>query len=106
MIFTGGRSSRLLDGDWSFCVDLLDSGLRRKWFSMLPVPAAERGLLWGHRYRRVTTASVALGHPTGCSQVSGQEVQHAFAHRRGFLVTGIRFHEEFQCHQDARQRDR
>jgi len=26
MIFTEGRTARSLDGDWNFCVDLLDTG--------------------------------------------------------------------------------
>ena len=30
MIFSGGRSGISLDGDWNFCVDLLDTGLRQK----------------------------------------------------------------------------
>ena len=39
LLFTGNRSARSLNGDWNFCVDLLDTGLRQKWFSFLPEPA-------------------------------------------------------------------
>lgn len=48
MIFTGGRRGISLDGDWNFCVDLLDTGLRQKWFSMLPMPAEERAEPWDY----------------------------------------------------------
>lgn len=39
LLFTGGRKAQSLNGDWNFCVDLLDTGLRQKWFSFLPEPA-------------------------------------------------------------------
>ncbi|MCV6585257.1 MAG: beta galactosidase jelly roll domain-containing protein [Marinibacterium sp.] len=41
MIFTGGRDGVSLAGDWNFCVDLLDTGLRQKWFAMTPAPHSE-----------------------------------------------------------------
>ncbi|SDQ72422.1 glycoside hydrolase family 2 TIM barrel-domain containing protein [Pseudovibrio sp. Tun.PSC04-5.I4] len=36
LIFTSGRTAESLNGDWNFCVDLLDTGLRQKWFSLKP----------------------------------------------------------------------
>jgi beta-glucuronidase len=48
MIFTGGRTATSLDGDWNFCVDLLDTGLRQKWFAMEPMVAEERGEPWDY----------------------------------------------------------
>ena len=48
MIFTGGRTGISLDGDWNFCVDLLDTGLRQKWFAMAPVAAADRAEPWDY----------------------------------------------------------
>ncbi|MBB4264568.1 glycoside hydrolase family 2 protein [Roseospira visakhapatnamensis] len=48
MVFTGGREARSLDGDWTFCVDLLDTGLRQKWFTMTPMAAAERTEPWDY----------------------------------------------------------
>ncbi|MBQ1203714.1 MAG: glycoside hydrolase family 2, partial [Loktanella sp.] len=42
LLFTGGRSGISLDGDWNFCVDLLDTGLRQKWFAMLPARSEDR----------------------------------------------------------------
>lgn len=36
LIFTGGRKAESLNGEWNFCVDLLDTGLRQKWFSFTP----------------------------------------------------------------------
>lgn len=48
MIFTGGRAGTSLDGDWNFCVDLLDTGLRQKWFAMQPMPAEERTEPWDY----------------------------------------------------------
>ncbi len=38
MVFCGGRVGQSLNGDWNFCVDLLDTGLRQKWFLMQPTP--------------------------------------------------------------------
>ena len=48
LIFTGGRASRSLDGDWNFCVDLLDTGLRQKWFALAPVASSERAEPWDY----------------------------------------------------------
>ena len=48
LIFTGGRASRSLDGDWNFCVDLLDTGLRQKWFALAPVASSERTEPWDY----------------------------------------------------------
>jgi len=48
LIFTGGRASTSLDGDWNFCVDLLDTGLRQKWFAMLPEVPEERTEPWDY----------------------------------------------------------
>ncbi|MBN7760689.1 MULTISPECIES: glycoside hydrolase family 2 TIM barrel-domain containing protein [Nitratireductor] len=48
MIFTGGRQARSLDGAYNFCVDLLDTGLRQKWFSMLPQPQEEKTEPWDY----------------------------------------------------------
>lgn len=48
LLFTGGRSAQSLDGDWNFCVDLLDTGLRQKWFSMLPAAPETRTEPWDY----------------------------------------------------------
>ncbi|WP_116133978.1 glycoside hydrolase family 2 protein [Tropicimonas sp. IMCC34043] len=48
MIFTGGRQGRSLDGDWNFCVDLLDTGLRQKWFAMTPAAPGDRIEPWDY----------------------------------------------------------
>lgn len=48
LIFTGGRIGRSLNGDWNFCVDLLDTGLRQKWFAMAPVASSERTEPWDY----------------------------------------------------------
>ncbi|SFE23190.1 glycoside hydrolase family 2 protein [Roseivivax sediminis] len=48
MIFTGGRQSRSLDGDWLFCVDLLDTGLRQKWYAMTPSRPEDRIEPWDY----------------------------------------------------------
>ncbi|MBN9672597.1 glycoside hydrolase family 2 protein [Roseibium aggregatum] len=48
LIFMGGRASTSLDGDWNFCVDLLDTGLRQKWFAMLPETPEERTEPWDY----------------------------------------------------------
>ncbi|KFB09238.1 glycoside hydrolase family 2 protein [Nitratireductor basaltis] len=48
MIFTGGRQARSLNGQYNFCVDLLDTGLRQKWFSMLPQPQEEKTEPWDY----------------------------------------------------------
>ncbi|WP_068088707.1 glycoside hydrolase family 2 protein [Polycladidibacter stylochi] len=43
LVFLGGRPTQSLNGDWNFCVDLLDTGLRQKWHTLTPMPAEERG---------------------------------------------------------------
>lgn len=48
LLFTGGRASRCLNGDWNFCVDLLDTGLRQKWFAMAPTAAENRTEPWDY----------------------------------------------------------
>lgn len=48
LLFTGGRASRSLDGDWNFCVDLLDTGLRQKWFAMQPSAPEDRSEPWDY----------------------------------------------------------
>ena len=48
LVFTGGRSGVSLDGEWNFCVDLLDTGLRQKWFAMQPAAAEERSEPWDY----------------------------------------------------------
>ncbi|MFD1696261.1 glycoside hydrolase family 2 protein [Roseibium aestuarii] len=48
LIFTRGRQGLSLDGDWNFCVDLLDTGLRQKWFSMLPEAPEDRIEPWDY----------------------------------------------------------
>ena len=41
MIFTAGRTAISLEGAWNFCVDLLDTGLRQKWYALPPTPRVE-----------------------------------------------------------------
>lgn len=48
LIFTGGRSGLSLDGAWNFCVDLLDTGLRQKWFAMQPAAPEDRTEPWDY----------------------------------------------------------
>ncbi|WP_172329034.1 glycoside hydrolase family 2 protein [Mangrovicoccus sp. HB161399] len=48
MIFTGGRQGLALDGTWNFCVDLLDTGLRQKWFAMTPEAPEDRTEPWDY----------------------------------------------------------
>jgi len=48
LIFMGGRSVTSLNGDWTFCVDLLDTGLRQKWFAMLPEAPEDRTEPWDY----------------------------------------------------------
>lgn len=48
MIFIGGRASRSLDGDWNFCVDLLDTGLRQKWFALTRMAPEDRKEPWDY----------------------------------------------------------
>ncbi|SNY90046.1 protease FtsH subunit HflK [Cohaesibacter sp. ES.047] len=42
MLFVGGREGESLDGPWNFCVDLLDTGLRQKWFEMEQMDPEDR----------------------------------------------------------------
>lgn len=48
LLFTGGRSGVSLNGEWNFCVDLLDTGLRQKWFAMQPHKPAARTEPWDY----------------------------------------------------------
>ncbi|MFP3385907.1 glycoside hydrolase family 2 protein [Tritonibacter sp. SIMBA_163] len=48
LIFTRGRQGQSLDGDWNFCVDLLDTGLRQKWFAMTPEAPEDRIEPWDY----------------------------------------------------------
>ena len=48
LIFTKGREGQSLDGDWNFCVDLLDTGLRQKWFAMTPEAPEDRIEPWDY----------------------------------------------------------
>ncbi|MCG7626753.1 glycoside hydrolase family 2 [Epibacterium sp. MM17-32] len=48
LIFTRGRQGQSLDGDWNFCVDLLDTGLRQKWYAMLPEAPEDRIEPWDY----------------------------------------------------------
>ncbi|WOI56564.1 glycoside hydrolase family 2 protein [Palleronia sp. LCG004] len=48
LIFAGGRRGRSLDGDWTFCVDLLDTGLRQKWFALEPSDPEDRIEPWDY----------------------------------------------------------
>ena len=45
-LFTGGRTGFSLNGDWRFCVDPTDAGLRQKWFAMEPIAAEDRPEPW------------------------------------------------------------
>ena len=42
MLFVEGRESESLNGSWNFCVDLLDTGLRQKWFSLEKMDPIDR----------------------------------------------------------------
>ncbi len=46
LIQTRGRQAMPLDGDWFFCVDLLDTGLRQRWYDMKPMAPEDRDLPW------------------------------------------------------------
>ena len=48
LIFIKGREGQSLDGDWNFCVDLLDTGLRQKWFAMTPEAPEDRIEPWDY----------------------------------------------------------
>ncbi len=48
LIFMGGRQQTSMNGDWTFCVDLLDTGLRQKWYAMLPEAPENRTEPWDY----------------------------------------------------------
>ncbi|MDV7104638.1 glycoside hydrolase family 2 TIM barrel-domain containing protein [Vibrio sp. TH_r3] len=48
MLFMEGRVTESLNGHWNFAVDLLDTGLRQRWYEMQPVPAEERTEPWDY----------------------------------------------------------
>ncbi|MCE8019486.1 glycoside hydrolase family 2 [Halomonas sp. MCCC 1A11036] len=48
MVFTKGRESVSLNGSWNFCVDLLDTGLRQKWYELQPASPADRTEPWDY----------------------------------------------------------
>ena len=48
LIFTSGRPSLSLAGKWNFCADLLDTGLRQKWFTIPPLPPQDRTEPWDY----------------------------------------------------------
>lgn len=48
MVFTRGRAPVSLNGNWHFCVDLLDTGLRQKWYEMQPAAPEERVEPWDY----------------------------------------------------------
>ncbi|MCD1588510.1 glycoside hydrolase family 2 [Halomonas sp. IOP_14] len=48
MVFTKGRTSTSLNGSWNFCVDLLDTGLRQKWYEMQPANPVDRIEPWDY----------------------------------------------------------
>ncbi|UJF18258.1 glycoside hydrolase family 2 [Vibrio sp. SS-MA-C1-2] len=48
MLFMGGRGTESLNGHWNFAVDLLDTGLRQRWYDMKPMPAEQRIEPWDY----------------------------------------------------------
>lgn len=48
MLFMGGREIESLNGHWNFAVDLLDTGLRQRWYDMKPIPAEQRVEPWDY----------------------------------------------------------
>lgn len=48
MVFTKGREAMSLNGSWNFCVDLLDTGLRQKWYEMHPADPVDRVEPWDY----------------------------------------------------------
>ncbi|EMF4355521.1 glycoside hydrolase family 2 [Providencia rettgeri] len=48
MIFMGERPTESLNGHWNFAVDLLDTGLRQRWYDMKPIPAEKRTEPWDY----------------------------------------------------------
>jgi beta-glucuronidase len=45
-LFTGGRAAHSLDGDWRFCVDPSDTGLRQRWYCVQRMAAEDRPEPW------------------------------------------------------------
>ena len=41
LVAVGGRPTESLDGAWHFTLDLFDEGLRQKWYTDVPLPAAQ-----------------------------------------------------------------
>ena len=41
MIFMGGRTTETLNGPWNFTTDILDTGLRQRWYALKPGPRSE-----------------------------------------------------------------
>ena len=48
MVFMGDRETESLNDHWNFAVDLLDTGLRQRWYQMQPIPAEERTEPWDY----------------------------------------------------------
>ncbi|MGY3570246.1 glycoside hydrolase family 2 protein [Vibrio paucivorans] len=48
MLFMGDRKTESLNGYWNFAVDLLDTGLRQRWYDMKPMPAEQRIEPWDY----------------------------------------------------------
>lgn len=48
MVFTGGRPRESLNGLWNFAVDLLDTGLRQRWYEMQPEKPENRTEPWDY----------------------------------------------------------
>lgn len=48
MVFTKGREAMSLNGSWNFCVDLLDTGLRQKWYEIQPTNPEDRAEPWDY----------------------------------------------------------
>ena len=42
LLFVEGREAESLNGAWNFCVDLLDTGLRQKWFALEKMDPIDR----------------------------------------------------------------
>lgn len=51
LIFTRGQQGRSLDRDWTFCVDLLDTGLRQEWFALPTLALEDRAEPWDSPFR-------------------------------------------------------
>ncbi|RKF20061.1 glycoside hydrolase family 2 [Alginatibacterium sediminis] len=48
MLFVAGRDTESLNGHWNFAVDLLDTGLRQRWYAMKPSAAEARSEPWDY----------------------------------------------------------